>query len=188
LALLGVLATALVAGSCSDPVHDQAVDRLGPEASGVPEGEYHRAGQPCVVCHEPAGPAKQEFSVAGTIFYGPNRAIGADQVQVLMIDSLGSKMTATTNCVGNFFVTPDVWNPSFPILVNIKQGDTTARMNSQISRDGSCATCHKDPPNFDSPGHVRLRATDDNVKIPQDCPVNPELYLPDNSTTQGTRK
>ena len=56
--------------SCSlDPVHDGQVSALGAEDSSIPVGEYHRAGQPCTVCHGGEGPAKEVFSVAGTIYY-----------------------------------------------------------------------------------------------------------------------
>jgi len=173
---LTVIASAAVAASCVDPVHQQQIDALGPESDGVPEGEFHRAGQPCTVCHQDSGPAKTTFAVAGTVFYGPNKLVGAENVNVEMIDSLGSNFVAVTNCVGNFYVPPDVWNPAFPILVQLQGPGSTLRMKSQISREGSCAGCHHDPAGSDSPGHVHLSNTEPaNPFIDQNCPVGPEL-------------
>src|SRR5690349_791339 len=106
-------------GPCSDPVQDDAVKRLGDEASDVPQGEFHRAGQPCVVCHQSGSAASTAFSVAGTIFRQPTSYVGVDRAQVELTDSNGTKYTAFTNCVGNFFVKPDQWNPAFPIYVRV---------------------------------------------------------------------
>jgi hypothetical protein len=173
--LLAVVAAALA--SCAmDPVHNAAVNSLGGEIAGVPEGEYHRAGQPCTVCHGTLGPAKTTFTVAGTIFYGPTKSIGVDNVQVIMVDSLNSSFTAYTNCVGNFFVTADQYNPAFPIRVQISQNGTTVGMLSHIGREPSCSNCHKDPPYYDSQGHIHLVSTQVeamNAYTPPQCPVNP---------------
>lgn len=170
---LGIVAAAIVA-ACSDPVHESGVNALGGEVNGVPQGEYHRAGQPCGVCHQSQGPAKTTFVVAGTVFFGPTKAIGVDNAQVIMVDSLNSSYTAYTNCVGNFFVTPDQWNPAFPILVQVFKDGQGRQMASHIARTPSCADCHKDPPYYDSPGHVRIAeaAAEANYTPPQ-CPVNP---------------
>ena len=54
--------------ACGDPTHDRAVEVLGGEAPGVPEGPLHRPGQPCVTCHGDSGPASGEFSLAGTVY------------------------------------------------------------------------------------------------------------------------
>ena len=173
LAMGGTIALA----SCAlDPVHNAAVNALGGEINGVPQGEYHRAGQPCTVCHSSEGPAKTTFTVAGTIFYGPTKAIGVDNVQVNMVDSLNSTFTAYTNCVGNFFVAPEQWKPSFPILVSIAANGTSARMISHIGREASCSNCHKDPPYYDSQGHIHLvnqTVENMNAYTPPACPVNP---------------
>jgi len=177
LALFGAVAVAVTSASCSmDPVHAAAVNALGPEVAGVPQGEYHRAGQPCAVCHGPEGPAKTTFTVAGTVFYGPTKAIGVDNVQVIMAD-WKSSFTAYTDCVGNFFVTSDQWNPDFPIEVQIaKDNGGPVRMLSHIGREPSCGNCHKDPPYYDSQGHIHLvtQAVEDmNQYSPPPCPVNP---------------
>lgn len=174
----GLLACAGIAGSCADPIHDQAVAAQGPEVAGVDPSEFHRAGQQCTVCHEAAGPAKTTFRVAGTVFFGPAKLVGAEGVNVEMIDSLGSNYTAVTNCVGNFYVPPEAWDPAFPIFVQLQAPGAAGplKMHSQISREGSCAGCHHDPSNYDSPGHVHASTQEPAQPfIDPNCPVNPVL-------------
>jgi hypothetical protein len=142
LALAPALGVAACLPSCADPVHDDAVKALGKEFKNVPVGELHRAGQPCVTCHGPEGPAKTTFSVAGTVFAGPRSPVGVDQVEVQMVDSAQSQFIAHTNCVGNFYVTPDQWSPAFPILARLVKGSASQAMTSPISREGSCGACH----------------------------------------------
>ena len=147
-------------------MHDQEVAALGPEEPGVPPGDFHRAGQPCTVCHGPEGPAQTQFSVAGTIFWQPYAAawrqnqgeLGANNATISVVDDLGVPIQITTNCVGNFWVTPAAYNPAFPILVHVYAEGTTFSddMFTQISRAGSCAECHSDPPNYNAVGHVYL--------------------------------
>jgi len=181
---LGLLVTGVLAPSCSDPVHDQMVQALGPEAPGVPAGEYHRAGQPCTVCHGPEGPAATQFSVAGTIFWNPlegtadTGAFGVDNATISLVDSTGSQVQISTNCVGNFWITPAAYNPNFPMLASVGvAGEPSVTMFTQISRSGSCATCHSDPPNYDAVGHVYITGT---APVPAslqngNCPVDPNL-------------
>src|SRR5262249_39649565 len=53
-----VLFLALVApAGCGNPAVDPKIAALGPEANGVPQGEFHRSGQPCLLCHGPYGGA-----------------------------------------------------------------------------------------------------------------------------------
>ena len=186
----GILALALAAAaaapSCSDPVHDDEVKALGPEYPGIPPGEYHRAGQPCTVCHGPEGPAQTQFSVAGTIFWQPyvttngqnQSSIGANNVTVSLVDDTGRQEQVVTNCVGNFWITPGDYPAAFPLLVTVfGPGGLTASMGTaQIGRSGSCATCHNDPPNYNSLGHVHLTTGaippgQTNVT----CPADPNL-------------
>jgi hypothetical protein len=167
-ALLSVLA-----GACAlDPIHQSEVDALGGETPGVPQGPFHRAGQPCTVCHGPEGPASQRFSLAGTVFAGLDRTVGVDQAEILMVDALGSSPppgSVITNCVGNFFVPPEVWTPAYPIRVAVSTASGGAEMIAHIGRDGSCASCHADPAGLASPGHVYVATS----ATPEGCPVNP---------------
>ena len=183
-ALVATLALAVGSGSACgmDPVHDGAVAAQGKETTGVPIGEFHRAGQPCVVCHEEHGPASSSlFTVAGTIFAGPNGTVGVDAASVQMTDAKGSKYEAKTNCVGNFFVKPSQWDPAFPILVRVTKGAAKRSMKSAIGREPSCSNCHvrviDDNNQYGSMPHVYLFAGDDPAGASKNCPVNPDLGL-----------
>jgi hypothetical protein len=171
--LAAVLAgVVLVAGACAEPVHDQQVKALGDDPQGIPDGEYHRAGQPCLTCHSFYGPATQRFAVAGTIFAGPKNTIGTDQVTVELVDAEGSRRNVNTNCVGNFYVKAEDWDPGFPLRVWVRRGGDSQHMLTQIAREGSCSQCHKDPASFDSPGHVHLYGTEPTNVQPPECPFS----------------
>jgi hypothetical protein len=199
LALALALPAAAVAAACdADPVHTQAVKLLGPEVSGIPKGEFHRAGQPCLTCHGGEGPAKAQFTVAGTIFYGPangsNPPIGVGGAVVTLEDDSQSQFSTQTNCVGNFFITSGDWpgHPEFPMLATISAtipvpGSTGAEtqtyeapsMLSHIGRTGSCADCHQyvtQDNYFETPGLVNLTQTLDDPNYQgsdPNCPVSP---------------
>jgi cytochrome c553 len=183
-AFIGLSLAALAAACNVDPVHSSAVQALGPEIAGVPQGEYHRAGQPCVTCHGPEGPAKQQFTIAGTIFNGPadtSPPVGVGNVTVTLMDDTLSQYNALTDCVGNFGVTADEWpgHPQFPVLVTISlgPGQQTLSMQSHIGRTGSCADCHQYPTTdnyYQTPGIVHLYAQDNpNFQGDPNCAVNP---------------
>lgn len=167
------------AASCTDPVLDQTIEDQGNETQGIEKGEYHRAGQRCVACHLEGGKSSTVFSIAGTIFAQPARQVGVGGVEVRMTDSDGTKYTAKTNCVGNFFVKPSEWNPKFPILVDIFKGGTRRSMRSQIGRAADCAECHhldipvKDP--LSQMPHIYLFGGDEpgSPQGAADCPVDP---------------
>lgn len=117
---------ATLAAACNvDPVHTAAVKALGPEVAGIPQGQYHRAGQPCLTCHGGEGPAKTVFSMGGTVFYGPaagsNNPVGVGNATVALEDDSQAQFQTTTNCVGNFYVLPTDWpgHPAYPVLVTI---------------------------------------------------------------------
>ena len=166
--------------SCSDPEISGGAAALGKETSGIPKGEFHRAGQPCVVCHQDQGASSGHvFTIAGTIFAQPARMVGVDRAEVRMTDSEGTKFTAHTNCVGNFFVKPEEWQPHFPILVAIAKNNIVRQMQGPIGRDGSCAHCHANAVTPDDPfsqtSHIYLFGADEsgspNGSV--DCPANP---------------
>lgn len=187
---------AAVAAACNaDPVHARQVQALGPEAPGVVPGPNHRAGQPCLVCHGPEGPASTQFLIAGTVFYGPSSTptavpVGVENANVTIEDDTTATFTFTTNCVGNFYVRAQDWpapgGPQFPLLVTIsgtnKAGQTvTDSMQGRIGRDGSCGSCHRldDLPNdYDTPGLVHLVGVDDPNYSgdTQNCSPVPALY------------
>lgn len=194
---LPLLATALapVTACTFDPVHQSLVDQLGPEAPNIPKGEFHRAGQPCVVCHGGEGPANEKFSIAGTIFHGPNTTnigfMGAGGVTVYIEDDNGQTIPVTTNCVGNFWIKASDFQPVFPVQVSIAGPNNMGQqtMRSQIGREPSCGMCHQvqSYPNqpgaianyYETPGVIYLTQDDMNYKgDPTTCamsPVNPPV-------------
>ncbi len=181
LVLLPLLSLLFASPACSDPIQEGRIEELGNEIEGIPKGPLHRAGQPCVVCHSEHGPANDSpFTVAGTIFAGPEVRIGVKDAEIRMTDSVGTKHIAHTNCVGNFFVKPSEWQPKFPILVAVAKRGAIRRMNSVIGREADCATCHtikKDRDPTQQLIHVYLYGNDESgAEIDrQNCPVNPSL-------------
>lgn len=139
------LAALLVAlgAACYDPVHRDDVASLGDEVPGIPEGPLHRAGQHCTTCHGGDGPGEPTWSVAGTIYAvkgQPEPEIGA---QVIVTDKRGAQYVMTTNAVGNFYVDKEVWDPVFPIIVQVQSQGLTRGMTTTIGRDGGCGACHR---------------------------------------------
>jgi hypothetical protein len=137
--------------ACANPVHDDAVSALGPEAPGVPPGPTHRPGQPCLTCHGGQGPASLQFSMGGTAYQNqllpladggaPTSAplVGAT---VLLTDSVNSTQSVTTNSAGNFYILESQWVPTFPVggLENYPDG-STANLNHEIQVcQGDCAS------------------------------------------------
>ncbi len=185
-ATLAILCIALAAaGACRDPALDDRIDALGKETSGIPKGEFHRAGQPCTACHVEGGPASTSFTMAGTVFAQPARLVGVGGAEIRLTDSNGSKHITKTNCVGNFFIkstTDDPengWDPAFPVLVEIEKSNVRRRMNTVIGRESSCGGCHvagltPDDPLSQVP-HIYLFGGDE-PGLPNgqtDCPVDP---------------
>jgi hypothetical protein len=158
-ACLAVVATlAAVLGACADPVHEDLVESLGPEAAGVPPGPLHRPGQPCLACHGGLGPASLQFSAGGTIYAvrgAPAPAVGA-MVQIEDIE--GNYWTSTTNSAGNFFVELAHFAPIYPIRMEVVSSDSSLvqRMQTYAARPDSCADCHASQVNARSAGPVYL--------------------------------
>jgi len=173
LALLAALAL-LGTASCSDPVRDDAIARLGGEQPGVPEGPLHRPGQPCVLCHDGSGPGDSDFAFAGTVYQTDGPPIPLSGAIVRLIDSRGVKYETATNCAGNFSVQKTDYEPVFPVWAKVIYGvaggvPVEQVMGSPIYRERSCATCHFDPKGRESTGHVFLAPA--GVPFPEDgCP------------------
>lgn len=135
--------------SCMNPVHSDAVDVLGGEASGVRRGPTHRPGQPCLTCHGGEGPGEPDFELAGTVYEmnaqgGPDTTRGAPGVTVAFTDAVGKTHTTETNSVGNFYVKEGRYAPTYPVYVTLARGGRTAStMKTRIGRRGSCADCHR---------------------------------------------
>jgi hypothetical protein len=154
---------ALAAGGCANPVQDAKIEALGEEIAGVDEGEFHRPGQPCTVCHDEYGGAPV-FSIAGTIFSIPaiegSKPRPVNNARVTLTDTTGNPRTVTTNCVGNFFLTPEQYDPQFPVHVVVEAdlpddgGVLRKSMATDIGRERSCGGCHVGAPSTSSPGWV----------------------------------
>jgi hypothetical protein len=147
---------AVCAGCGTDPAISAVADGLGPEQPGVPQGPEHRPGQPCVTCHHGSGPGDPEFSLAGTVYVDRDRALPLEGATVEFLDALERRHTATSNCAGNFYIEADDWQPRFPVWVEVRLGAIAIAMETQIERDGACASCHSDPAGPGSAGHVYL--------------------------------
>ena len=137
------IALAAFSASCLDPVHSDAVDALGPEANGVPEGPTHRPGQPCLTCHGGDGPGP-DFASAGTVYETRGGTAPMPDVVVLLRDATGATRTALTNSVGNFYITAGEWSPAYPMFAELHYGDITKKMDTRIGRNAGCAECHRD--------------------------------------------
>jgi hypothetical protein len=172
------LSAALSAG-CFSPVEDDLISELGPEIDGLEEGQYHRYGQPCLVCH--GGYKAPLFSAAGTVFTTPTDDIPVAGVVVKLTDANGDVYQAPTNCAGNFFITGSEWDPVFPLRAEIEctLPDGTKRrsvMQTRINRDGGCGSCHEPgPANQFSPGQVYCmpEQPSEPFTVPESCPGGP---------------
>jgi hypothetical protein len=161
---LGVPLLAATA-ACQDAVHDQEVAALGPEAPGVSPGPDHRPGQPCTLCHGGQGPAKVQFTLAGTVFMdmsGSSPAVGAE---LQFEDANGSTYHVQTNNAGNFYLQAGDWQPTFPLSVPLLSYSSsggmpvTQVMTTTDNRDTSCASCHGLTPSATSPGPIYVNAS-----------------------------
>lgn len=163
-----LLVLALASG-CANPIQDARIEQLGPEDPGVPPSDIHRPGQPCLLCHGPYKGAEPEMTVAGTIYgyswdaaHAKDDPIPVEGVTIEISDTFGTSppVAPKTNCAGNFYLTKDDWNPSFPLRVAIRypvpgeENGERVSMGTRISRDGSCNGCHVGKPNQGSPGWV----------------------------------
>ena len=155
------------AGCTVDPVHSDAVDALGPESARVRPGPDHRPGQPCLTCHGSSGPARPEFSVAGTVFKVKGSTDPLEGAHVELTDADNRTYATVTNAAGNFYIGIDRWVPHYPMHVKLTYGGATQEMTTHVGRDGSCAGCHHDPEGTASPGGVYFALT------PNDLPEGP---------------
>lgn len=181
-------AAAVGASACGNPAVDSRIAALGDEVPNIKPSEFHRAGQPCELCHSKYGGAEPEISVGGTIFATPLKDAAAlpTAVQgavVTLIDAEGVVKTATTNCAGTFFMTREQWDPSFPLRVELSYPPPgggvglkpATPMSSRISRDGSCAGCHFGPRTQGTPGYVFC---EEDPSTPFPVPSCPEAGVP----------
>ena len=143
---------------CVDTTHDIEVQALGGEAAGVAPGPDHRPGQPCLVCHGGEGPASSHFSVAGTVYSVEKESAPAVGAQVQVEDITGVAFPSPTNGAGNFYISAQDWQPTYPIQMQVSLGPANKQMLTHVGREGSCATCHTSRPGPASPGPIYVAA------------------------------
>lgn len=196
LAITAAASLGFATSGCGNPASDVRIEQLGGENPNVEPGEYHRPGQPCVLCHSEYEGAAPLMSVAGTVFADQITLLPVEGALVVLTDTRGITVSVETNCVGNFFVPAGAWDdkyrdPQFPLSAEIRcptydetgqpivddAGAAVLRvksMGSVISRDGSCAGCHTSGPHqLDSPGRIFCNAVGETNPFPPirgDCP------------------
>jgi hypothetical protein len=161
-AIVGIVFLATVAPACGDPVHDDAVNALGPEKPGVRHGPLHRPGQPCLTCHGGDGPASFVMDFGGTVFATLDGDTPGAGATVRLLDSQQHTYDVTANCVGNFWVPRGAFAAVFPVtaavtmsLPGATMGESSSRvMTTQMRRNGSCGECHVNPASAASPGQI----------------------------------
>jgi hypothetical protein len=160
-ALFLLLTLALPLAGCGDPILDAEITSLGGEAAGVGRGPAHRPGQPCTLCHSAAGGRTPIFSVAGTLYQKASSKIPIQGATITVTDATGATQALKSNCVGTFYIEENKWAPTYPLRVQITDGQTTIKMLTEIRDEGvqpvaSCAICHAEPASAASPGHLFL--------------------------------
>jgi len=204
--LAQVLGLVLVLAGCDNPIVDAKIEALGGEAADTPVGEYHRPGQPCVLCHGEYYGADPELVIGGTVFRDRQTLMPVENARVVLYDAVGDIYEMTTNCNGNFMRSAGERDPQFPLYAEIYcpvygpdgqplpdgAGGVQLKvkaMSSWISRDGSCAGCHTlQGREFDSVGWVVCNETGDTNPIPDqraDCPGKPPMTGGADNTGQG---
>lgn len=161
--------------ACGNRAVDERIAALGDELPNVKPSEFHRPGQPCVLCHGEYLRENPIMSVAGTVYGFPadQNPLPVKGVTVTLTDAFGDQHSAGTNCAGNFFIKVEEWDPAFPLRAELEYpvpdsagGTKRVVMSTRISRDGSCAGCHVGPPNQGSPGWVTCAEANPNPPFP----------------------
>lgn len=115
-------------------------------------------GADCMSCHVASGKASgHQFALAGTVYADPHAGVdaGVQHAEVLVVDSVGTKLTLLTNDTGNFY-TSEVLVP--PIHVDVQWGEHRMRMvepppgpDGGMSLPISCNLCHTYPTPLTAP-------------------------------------
>jgi hypothetical protein len=177
--------------ACGDPLRDTRIELLGEEDPNFPADARHRPGQPCVWCHNSYENASPVMAVGGTVFFRPPPLAGelpesvppyvVGGFVVRLLGSDGKSIELLVNECGNFWATPEQFEPVYPIrtrLLSINDaGDTIVNvgMGTRIGREESCGACHSEPKSPFSPGAIVVNAPDP-ANPPQ--PPDPTLCPP----------
>jgi hypothetical protein len=126
-------------------------------ACGVPDrGPEMRPGENCLGCHGAGTGLEQArtWSVAGTAFDSFSAGLdeGVGGVEVRLTDKNGRKLALTSNQAGNFYSAEPL---AFPLQrACVERNGEVLCMRRDVP-DGSCNSCHNDPPAWAAPGRIR---------------------------------
>jgi hypothetical protein len=159
---------ALTAAACGDPLRDRRIEYLGEDDANFAGTQFHRPGQPCTWCHNSEVGDQPVMTLGGTLFFRPEglAPYPAGGFVVRLLDSDGKIIRLLANRCGNFWATPEQFEPVYPMRTRILtlNDDGTESVNvgmgTRIGREGSCGACHSDPKSAFSPGVVTINAPD----------------------------
>jgi len=126
-------------------VRDAALDIDNVSKKG--EKRSHNMGKNCMGCHQPHGPGKGLFSVAGTV-YGPDNTPLLDGVLELRTLASGGGdlvMSVQVDSLGNFFTTEKAPFPDTELFVLVKSADGSLTSEMPFpTLSGACNVCHNE--------------------------------------------
>jgi hypothetical protein len=107
-------------------------------------------GDNCRACHKPdsAYPDAPVWTVAGTVFDGPEGTMGQAGVVVRVLGADGEVTELTTNAVGNFYTPKEI---AVPYRVEVERDGRVAAMPMSPPA-GGCNACHGSEPIGGAPG------------------------------------
>ena len=121
-------------------------------------GALMKPGDNCRSCHGAASspyPQAPAWSVAGTVYDGPDSDQGAQGVTVRVFDSAGRTVELETNGVGNFYTAETL---EVPLHVELEHDGVTIAMPVPPP-SGGCNACHSQPTIGGAPGRLYVPAT-----------------------------
>jgi hypothetical protein len=128
-----------------------------PDASGsefpFETGPSMFPGDNCRSCHgAPASryPSAPAWTVAGTVYEGPDSEVGAEGVTVHVTDAQGTHLTLLTNSVGNFYTSEPLFQP---LRVGVDRDGVRIDMPVPPPA-GGCNACHAQPASGAAPGRL----------------------------------
>lgn len=149
----------LVLGACGDTAPAGPDGRNEQGAYAFETGPRMAPGQNCRACHGAATspyPEAPAWSLAGTVYEGPDSDVGASGVLVTARDALGNEVRAMSNEVGNFYAAAPLTPPYFVTLSRAGRSVTMA----VPPPSGGCNACHSRAPVGGAPGRLFVPGDD----------------------------
>ncbi len=125
----------------------------GAEEYPFETGALMKPGDNCRSCHGATSssyPEAPDWSVAGTVYEGPDSEQGAAGVVVTIEDAAGKEVQLQTNGVGNFY-TDESFAP--PLRVALERDGVVVSMPVPPP-SGGCNACHSQPTIGGAPGRL----------------------------------